>query len=143
MKKWIREVLDFARDNQLDLSSKREDVPMGEIDTIERVDRSYVRKVRAAFEACNDWPKSMPLIVLCKSGSRYMVLDGHHRLAAWEEVWEGTVPALVVSCSSYYEIQSEFDVPRVDYVNEILAAADDLVSRNVKKGKGGSVKVRG
>jgi hypothetical protein len=144
----VKEVLKFAKDTGLDLGVTREDVPIGAIVVVEGVDPDAVRGIVGRLERSDGWPDDLPLVVLASNigegylNEGYMMLDGHHRLAAAEEAGYVEIPALVVSMRAYDKIASEFDVPRVDYINFVLAASNPLIAENVKKGVGGRPKRR-
>lgn len=148
VEKWVRNVLAFAKDAGLNLNARREFVPIGDIELTEGVDPDAVAGIKRRLEAATDWPDDLPLVVLASNIGEgyfhegYLMLDGHHRLVAAEETGYSEIPALVVSMKAYDEIAREFDVPRVDYINVILAAVDPLIAENVKKGVGGRPKRR-
>lgn len=147
MKKYVRDILDFAKNEGLDLSSKLEIVPVNEIETVEGVDPDVVPQIARLFRS-NIWPAKLPMIVVASNIGEgytypgYMLLDGHHRLAAAESIGWVEIPSLVVSMKAYDEIAREFDVPRIDYIQDVLAAVDPLIAKNMKKGIGGSPKRR-
>lgn len=148
VEKWVRGVLKFAKDAGLNLGARPELVPIGDIELTEGVDPEAVAGIKRRLEAGTDWPDDLPLVVVASNIGEgylhegYMMLDGHHRLAAAEEMGYSEIPALVVSMKAYHAIADEFDVPRVDYINFVLAAVDPLIAENVKKGVGGRPKRR-
>lgn len=147
MERWVKDVLEYAQENGLDLKAKEEAVLLTDIEVTESVDAKAVEAIKRRFKK-SEWPNDLPLIVLASNigegyqSEKYVVLDGHHRLAAAEQLGAEVIPALVVSYSTYEAIATEFDVPRVDYIEKVLAAADDKIARNVRKGSGGSPKKR-
>lgn len=147
MKKYVRDVLDFAQANGLNLSAKLETLPVSVIETVESVDPDVVPKIERLFTS-SVWPSRLPLIVVASNIGEgyahdgYMLLDGHHRLAAAENIGAVEIPVLVVSLKAYDEIAGEFDIPRVDYIQDVLAAVDPLIAENLKKGIGGKPKSR-
>lgn len=147
MKKYVRDVLDFAQANGLNLSARLETLLVSEIETVESVDPDVVSKIARLFTS-SVWPSRLPLIVVASNIGEgyahdgYMLLDGHHRLAAAESAGAVEIPTLVVSLKAYDEIANEYDIPRVDYIQDVLAAVDPLISENLKKGVGGRPKRR-
>jgi hypothetical protein len=149
-KDWVGKVVLWARAQGLNLRAHRAIVPLAEIETVEEVDQDAVEALkRRIVKGRRGWPSDLPLVVVASNHGEgyykegYMLLDGHHRVAAVEQLGATMIPALVVSTRAYGEIADEFDVPRVDYINEVLAAVDPLIARNVKKGVGGTPKRRG
>jgi hypothetical protein len=139
---WIVEVLDYAREMSLDLTAHFEEVPLPRIDVLETVDPKAVESIARRLRK-GKWPEDLPYVVLASNRGEgymkegYIVLDGHHRLAAAESLKWRSIPALVVSYRVYDIVASRYGLPRVDYINEILANADPLVAKNAKKDAGG------
>jgi hypothetical protein len=148
-KRLIRKILAFARRHGLDLSAKRESLYLSDIETTEGTDPDAVSQIVDRLERTPGvWPDDLPLIVVESNHGEgyvnegYALLDGHHRLAASEAVGYDRIPVLAVSTMAWSEINSEFDVPRVDYIQYVLAAVDPLIAENVAKGVGGAPKRR-
>lgn len=148
--KWVQDVVLWAKGQGLDLRARRDLVPLAEIKTVEGVDQRAVEALkRRIVKGRRGWPSDLPLVVVASNilegyaHEGYMLLDGHHRVAAVGQLGATMIPALVVSMRAYDEIAGKFDVPRVDYINEVLASVDSLIARNVKKGIGGMPKRRG
>lgn len=149
MKAWVREVIDYSRETGLDMSAKRQVVALAGMQPVEGVDAGIVEKIRRRIADSRFWPKDLPLVVLASSVGEgyehegYTILDGHHRVAAAEALGYRKIPAIVVSFRSWEEITARFDVPRIDYIQEVLAITSPVVAKNMAKGVGGKPKRRG
>jgi len=129
-------MIEFAEKHGLDLSVKRDNVWPADIQVEEEVDLDRVKEiVEAIREADGSWPYDLPYPVVT-SGATMGLLDGSHRTAA--AIYEGLseIPVLVVDAETFYEIQSEFDVSRFEYVHEILPHIDALAAENNRKDVG-------
>lgn len=126
---FIQQVLAFAKENNLDLSTRVEEVDPWELEVSELVSPAHVKKIAAGL--ADGWPEKMPLPVV-EGGLPYSVLDGSHRVAASRLVRLPRIPVIVLSMEAYDAILMQFGLPFYDYIHSILPAFDPLMATNEK-----------
>jgi hypothetical protein len=133
---FIRQVLAFAKDHNLDLSAKVENVSPWYPDVQERVDPKHVKKIAKAL--ARGWPEKMPLPIV-GDGVPYWLIDGSHRLTAARVAKRDLIPMIVISTDAYYALFDEFGLPVYDYIHSILPAVDPLMEENEKRDLEGGI----
>lgn len=135
----VQDVVRFAAERGLDLFSRIETVPVARIETVDPLNFAKAERIRGAF-ASGRWPGSLPLVVVASNVGEgyeregYVLLDGHHRLAAAEMAGMREIPAVVLSYAAYQEVADEFDIPRLEYIS-ILSEVDPVVAGNLRARK--------
>lgn len=136
----IREILDFAEDQKLDLSVTRDLMSPWYIQVEERVDPDYVK--RLAKVIAHGWPESMPLPVVM-GGATATIMDGSHRTTAARVAELEVIPVLAVNPDAYFDIMDKFGIQMFDYVHSILPAINPIMRENEQKDEqGGKPKKR-
>lgn len=138
----IQEILKFARERNLSLSVRREEMDPWEIQVEELVDPDYVRKLVKDLEKDRSWPEEMPLPVV-SIGATVTLLDGSHRTTAGRVAGFPTIPVLVVPAGAFLALEGRSDIPTFDLIHSILPAIDPLMEENeMKDEQGGRPKNR-
>jgi len=138
----IRQVLEFARNQGLDLSVERSFMNPWDVNVEELVDPQYVNQIARVLKEEGGWPEEMPLPVVAR-GMTTWVMDGSHRTTGARVAQLERIPVLVADGNAYLAISTKFDLPMFDYVHSILPAVEPLMAENERKDEeGGRAKKR-